>query len=132
MIASSVALTEMSSPGKSSRSCCWSVVIGRLDDEVVLLAIGRAPDDQADRAGALPSMRISRGCTTVASATAGIRHRDADDVEVAWRTVDRPAVSGTRSMPRRRRRRLERPAPGPPVADRASTGRLSADSARTR
>ena len=37
-MASSLTLTAMSSPGNSACSCCSSAVIGRLDDDVVLLA----------------------------------------------------------------------------------------------
>ena len=43
MIASSLTLTAMFSPGKSVCRCCSSVVIARLDDDVELSRAGRLP-----------------------------------------------------------------------------------------
>ena len=93
MTASSLTATRMSSPGKS----CWSCLLQRrdagIDDDVVLLAPAGAPDDQADGAGALPSISTSRGCTTTASAIVGIGDGDAGDVEVRRQHHRPPAVS---------------------------------------
>ena len=82
MTASSVALTEMSSPGKSSPQLLLERRDRRLDDEVVLLAIGRAPDDQADRAWRLAVDENLVRLHDRGVGDRGIRDRDADDVEV--------------------------------------------------
>ena len=67
----------------------------RIDDDVVVLARGRAPDDEAHRAGAFTIDQHLTRLTTVASATCGVGDGDAGDVEIRDRTVERPAVRDT-------------------------------------
>ena len=71
---------------------------GLFDDDVVLCATGVTPYDEADRAAAFPSMRISRGATTVASATPGLVIAMRVTSNSVDRTVDRPAVTTMRSI----------------------------------
>ena len=92
MIASSVALTPMSSPGKSARSCCCKRRDRRLDDEVVVLAIGVAPDDQADRAGRLAVDQDLAVLDDDGVGDGGIGDGDADDLEI--RPQDRRSSRG--------------------------------------
>ena len=65
----------------------------RLDDEVVLRARRSPQTIRLIVPGALPSIRISRGCTTVASATAGLVTAMRVMSKSVVSTVDRPAVS---------------------------------------
>ena len=48
--ASSLTVTRMSSPGNSDLSCCSRTSDAGVDDDVVLLPLSAAPDDQADGA----------------------------------------------------------------------------------
>ncbi len=105
----------MSSPGNNVLSCCSRPSTPGSTTRSYCTRVRAAPDDQADRPGALPSIRISRGCTTTASATAGlvIAMRVMSNSVVS--TVERPAVSvivgycgsrgGRRQRLRERRRR---------------------------
>ena len=80
-MASSLTLTLMSSPGKSAWSCCSSVVTPGSTTMSYCWRVSAAPDDQADRAGLLPSMRISRADDHRVG-DRGIGDGDARDVEV--------------------------------------------------
>ena len=86
IVAPSFVPTVTSSPGNSDVQLLFEVRDRLLDDDVVLHARGRSPDDEADRAGRfLPSIRISRGCDDDGVGDVGIRDRDARHVEVGRR-----------------------------------------------
>src|SRR5438552_13925361 len=94
MIASSDALTRMSSPGKSFWSSCCNVVIA---GDTTTSYWARAPAPQTMRLtvpAPLPSINTSRGWTTVASATAGFVTAIRLMSKSVVNTVERPAVSG--------------------------------------
>ena len=97
MTASSVTDTLMSSPGNSCWKFCCSVGDARIDDHVVVLSLGGAPHDQADGAGALAVDQDLARLDHHGVGHRRIGHGNAGDVEFGDSTVDRPAVSSTRS-----------------------------------
>src|SRR5687767_2351016 len=94
-IASALTVTLIGSPGKSCRSCCSSAAIGC---SITRSYCSRRSPPQTMRLivpGALPSIRISRGRTTTASAMVGLVMAIRETSNSVVSTVDRPAVSVT-------------------------------------
>ena len=110
--ASALTATSISSPGNSCCSCCSSAVIGCSTTRSYCTRWSPPHTIRLIVPGALPSMRISRGCTTTASATAGLVTAMRVTSKSVVRTVERPAVSdtrGTRRLPPRWRLRRAPP-----------------------
>ena len=126
--ASSLSVAVMSSPGKSACSCCCSVLTPGSTTTSYCAASAGAPDDQADRAGALA---VDQHLARLHDDRVGdrrVRDRDARDVEVgrqhrraAGRQHDALEAGG------RRRRGLRRRTAAP-----ARTGGVCAAAARRR
>ena len=116
MIASSVALTVMSSPGKQRAQLLLQRGDRWLDNEVVVLAIGAAPDDQADGAGRLA---VDQNLAVLDDDGVGDRRvgdGDADDLEIGAQHRRSPGgQDDALDLPwQLRRRRLLRRALRPP------------------
>ena len=82
MIASSVALTWMSSPGKSSPQLLLEHRDGGLDDQVVVLSLGAAPHNQADRARCLAINEDFARLDDHRVRYSGVRDSDSSDLEI--------------------------------------------------
>ena len=95
MIASSLTLTAMFSPGKSVCSCCSSVVIAGSTTTSYCLRWSAPQTIRLTVPAFLPSTRISRGCTTTASATSGLVMAMRVTSKSVATTVDRPDVTTT-------------------------------------
>ncbi len=76
-------------------SCCSSDVIGCSTTTSYWVRLELPQTIRLTVPGALPSIRISRGCTTTASAMAGLVTAMRVTSKSVEMTVERPAVSGT-------------------------------------
>ena len=104
VVASSLTVTEMSSPGNRPRSCCWSGADAGIDHQIVLNPLAGAPHDQADRAGRLAIDEDFARRDHGGVGDRRIRDGDAGDVEVG-RQDGRTARRQRDAIDRGRRRR---------------------------
>ena len=99
-VASSLVLTSMRSPGNSACSCCCSAATGCSTTRSYWVRRESPPHTiRLIVPAVLPSMRISRGATTVASATAGLVRAIRLTLKSVVSTVERPAVTMIRGIP---------------------------------
>ena len=97
-VASSLVLTSMRSPGNSACSCCCSAATGCSTTRLYWVRREAPHTIRLIVPAALPSIRISRGATTVASATAGLVKAIRVTSKSVVSTVERPAVTMIRAI----------------------------------
>src|SRR5262245_12750248 len=97
MIASSLTPTLIASPGNSACSCCSSALIEGSTTTSYCFRLSAPHTIRLTVPDFLPSTRISRGCTTTASAMSGLVTAMRVISKFVGTTVDRPAVTTTRS-----------------------------------
>ena len=97
MMASSLTLTAIASPGKSVCRCCSRAVIAGSTTMSYWRRVSAPQTIRLTVPAFLPSTRISRGCTTTASAISGLVMAMRVTSKSVETTVDRPDVTTTRS-----------------------------------